>query len=628
MADLSDDELCEKYGITLDTLDEIKTQFQEFDLDGNGSITTKELGTVFKNIGMDLPQYKVRDLVASIDRDKNGMIEINEFIEMYSDMKSKEIAQTFRQAITKREGIEAKGGTSYASVEGTTHSLSEEEQVAFVDYINSNMADDPDLKDKLPMKHGKELFKSVGDGIMLCKLINLSQPDTIDERAINKGSKLNLYLKHENLTLALNSARAIGCNIVNIGPDDLMRGTEHLVLGLMWQIIRVGLFAKIDLQHNPGLFRLLEEGEDPDQLLKMAPEDLLMRWVNYQMEQAGHPRRIHNFSSDIKDSEVYIHLLKQIAPDSVGLDTSAMQESDHLTRAELMLDNADKIGCRQFVQATDVVSGHSKLNMAFVANLFNMYPALKPPDEGEGDEFERYEETREEKTFRNWMNSLGVNPYVQYLYTDLCNGLVILQLYDMVKPNFVEWSRVTKPPWPKLGGGKMQKIENCNYCVELGQKMRFSLVGIGGNDIHDGVETLTLAVVWQLMRAYTLRILQQLSGADKPLSDDKVIEWCNTKLKNAKKTSSIRSFQDHSISDSRAVVDLIDSIQSGAITYKNFRENPTNDTEKLLNAKYAISMARKIGAPVYALPEDLVEVKPKMVMTVFACLMARGLSKK
>lgn len=33
-------------------------------------------------------------------------------------------------------------------------------------------------------------------------------------------------------------------------------------------------------------------------------------------------------------------------------------------------------------------------------------------------------------------------------------------------------------------------------------------------------------------------------------------------------------------------------------------------------------MARKIGARVYALPEDITEVKPKMVMTLFACLMA------
>ena len=44
----------------------------------------------------------------------------------------------------------------------------------------------------------------------------------------------------------------------------------------------------------------------------------------------------------------------------------------------------------------------------------------------------------------------------------------------------------------------------------------------------------------------------------------------------------------------------------------------------MANAKYALSMARRIGARVYALPEDIVEVKHKMVMTVFACLMSKG----
>ena len=39
------------------------------------------------------------------------------------------------------------------------------------------------------------------------------------------------------------------------------------------------------------------------------------------------------------------------------------------------------------------------------------------------------------------------------------------------------------------------------------------------------------------------------------------------------------------------------------------------------NAKYAITMARRIGANVYALPEDLTEVKHKMVMTIYASLM-------
>ena len=47
--------------------------------------------------------------------------------------------------------------------------------------------------------------------------------------------------------------------------------------------------------------------------------------------------------------------------------------------------------------------------------------------------------------------------------------------------------------------------------------------------------------------------------------------------------------------------------------------------DKHRNAIYALSVARKIGAATYALPDDLVEVKPKMVLTVFACLMAANL---
>ena len=39
--------------------------------------------------------------------------------------------------------------------------------------------------------------------------------------------------------------------------------------------------------------------------------------------------------------------------------------------------------------------------------------------------------------------------------------------------------------------------------------------------------------------------------------------------------------------------------------------------EDLANAKYALSMARRIGARVYALPEDIVEVKHKMVIVIF-----------
>lgn len=56
----------------------------------------------------------------------------------------------------------------------------------------------------------------------------------------------------ENLNLVLNSASAIGCHVVNIGALDLREGKPHLVLGLLWQIIKIGLFADIELSRNEG----------------------------------------------------------------------------------------------------------------------------------------------------------------------------------------------------------------------------------------------------------------------------------------------------------------------------------------------------------------------------------------
>lgn len=54
------------------------------------------------------------------------------------------------------------------------------------------------------------------------------------------------------MILALNSASAIGCMVVNIDAQDMIAGTPHLVLGLLWQIIKIGLFANIEISSNEG----------------------------------------------------------------------------------------------------------------------------------------------------------------------------------------------------------------------------------------------------------------------------------------------------------------------------------------------------------------------------------------
>ena len=65
-----------------------------------------------------------------------------------------------------------------------------------------------------------------------------------------------------------------------------------------------------------------------------------------------------------------------------------------------------------------------------MANLFNKYPELHVPVDSNIVIPEELiiEENREEKTLRNWMNSMDIDSNVNYLYSDLRDCLVIFQV--------------------------------------------------------------------------------------------------------------------------------------------------------------------------------------------------------
>ncbi|CAF4299326.1 unnamed protein product, partial [Adineta steineri] len=365
-----------------------------------------------------------------------------------------------------------------------------------------------------------------------------------------------------------------------------------------------------NLKHVPGLILLLRDGETVEDLLKLSPEELLLRWFNYQLQRSQYKgKAVSNFSGDIKSSEAYTYLLNVIAPANTkpALTLNPLNENDLRQRAELMLKESDKIKARAHITPDDVVKGNPRLNFAFVANLFNTYPSLDLPTEKVLQPDLVIEETREEKTYRNFINSLGLEPHVNYLYSDLCDGLIILQLYDIIRPNTVDWSKIYKTFSPIKE--RFQKLNNCNFAVDYAKEpLHFKITGIGGSNILEGNKTLTLGLVWQIMRAYTLSILQKLAKSNTPIADKDIINWANDKLKNANKKTFLNSFQDQSLSDSMLICDLIDAIKPGSIQYHLLKTSGTADA-KMDNALYAISMARKIGARVYALPEDIVETK-------------------
>eukprot|EP00727_Mastigamoeba_balamuthi_P000787 m51a1_g10705 putative actin bundling protein (612) ;mRNA; f:168336-170949 len=599
-----------------DEISKFRAEFRKFDLDNNGNISESELSTVLRSLGENVPDARVREMIAEVDTNGDGQISFDEFLTVVERLrKGNETA--FASVVKKAGTLNVMGGAT----EGTQHAFTDDEKEAFVDWINDCLGKDAELRPRMPIPlKGAALFEACQDGVLLCKLINSAVADTVDERAMNLPSKkkLNIHLMAENNILAINSARAIGCAVVNIGPNDLYEGRAHLIMGLIWQIIRIGLLSCINLKNHPELYRLLNPGETIEDLLKLGPEAILLRWVNYHLKEAGSARRVNNFSGDIKDSEVYTLLLKQIAPKSANVDTNALGERDLTRRAEMVLVNADKIGCKKFVRPNNIVHGHPKLNLAFVANLFNHYPALEPVVE-----VVVVEETREEKTFRNWMNSLGVEPFVGNLYEDLKDGLVLIQLFDKVQPGIVNWKRVNRPPYTPPMTAPMKKLENCNYAVELGKQIKFSLVGIAGSNVNNGDKTPILAIVWQLMRAHVFSILNALSTGDKRIQDAEVLEWVNARLREAGKPT-VSSYKDPSIATSRPVADLLDAVKPGSVDWEHVGAASTPE-EQLSNAKYIISIARKTGAVVFCLPEDIVEVKPKMMLTLFAGIMAVGM---
>lgn len=512
------------------------------------------------------------------------------------------------------------------------HSINEDELRSFTDHINGVLGGDPDVGHLLPIPTDTmQLFDEVRDGLILCKLINDSVPDTIDERVLNKpGPKrkqLNAFQMTENNNIVITSAKAIGCSVVNIGPSDIQEGREHLILGLVWQVIRRGLLAKIDIKIHPELYRLLEDGETLDEFLRLPPDQILLRWFNYHLKAAKWERRVTNFTKDVSDGENYTVLLNQLKPDQCSL--APLQTRDLHQRAEEVLDGADRIGCRRFLTPNSLVSGNPKLNLAFVANLFNTWPGLAPLEEAEAppviEDFDA-EGEREARVFTLWLNSLDVDPGVYSLFEDLKDGYILLQGFDKVIPGSVIWRRVSKP---KEGQelSRFKAVENTNYAVELATANGMHMVGIQGADITDGARTLVLGLVWQLMRISITQTLASISKGGRGVTDQDMVKWANETVQRGGKSSTMRSFKDPSLSNGVFFLDLLNGVRPGIVDYNLVYQNTNDPDEKKLNAKLAISIARKLNALIFLVPEDIVDVRPRLILTFVGALWAASLNQ-
>merc|ERR1711953_381022 len=111
---------------------ELREAFDEFDKDGSGSISTKELLGVMRSMGQNPTEDEVLELVMEVDLNGDGTIDFPEFLQMMKKKSSEQdqlddLKEAFRMFDTNKDGFidlnELKKVTSLIGTSLTTADL-------------------------------------------------------------------------------------------------------------------------------------------------------------------------------------------------------------------------------------------------------------------------------------------------------------------------------------------------------------------------------------------------------------------------------------------------------------------------------------------------------------------------
>ena len=231
--------------------------FKGFDKNKNGVMEKNEFLDLLHALGYrDFKQPDAERLMEGVDIKDPEHMTFSEFLMMMKKLVDKEGKIQLDSFINKAGKAMVRVSKGDNSMQFQT--FSEEERTAYVKVINSSLAEDPVCKKYLPIDpDSNEVFDRIKDGVLLCKLINKAQEGTIDERVINTKENMNIFQQVENLNLAISAAKSIGLNVIGLNYDSIMDGKNYImVLGLMWQVVKLVVLCNIQLKENNFLIYL------------------------------------------------------------------------------------------------------------------------------------------------------------------------------------------------------------------------------------------------------------------------------------------------------------------------------------------------------------------------------------
>lgn len=326
---------------------------------------------------------------STLEKDKNLSISINNEIIINENPTTNVVASSSFDNLEELENIISNYSDEPEKPEDDDSKQDDEEEEKDIEKeLLSDVVDH--ICDLLPNIEAKatDFTSSIHSSLLLCKLINQIVPGTIDERAINPNPN-SKEEEIQNLNLCVNSAKAIGCDVPNIQVQQLIHDPTQLET-LTWEIIRTELLSKVSLRKHPEIMQLQQDMELQAQIVdiqSLTPQELLLHWVNHHISPTLNAsqnnikiHKISNFEEDFATLETHFILLKNLCElEKINISnvpefsTSNSWES----RVEIIESLADLLNCKKFLYTKEIKSGNSRLNIAFLANLFHHHSGLQ-----------------------------------------------------------------------------------------------------------------------------------------------------------------------------------------------------------------------------------------------------------
>jgi len=174
------------------------------------------------------------------------------------------------------------------------------------------------------------------------------------------------------------------------------------------------------------------------------------------------------------------------------------------------------------------------------------------------------EGSREERTFRFFINSLGIDDlYINDLYDDCRDGINLAKVCHRIDEKSVDWKKINM-----VCKQDFDRNINNNTVIEACKNMKLKLIGVGGVDLTKGDKKALLAVVWQLVRLYYLRLI-----GDKKEED--LVKWANETVGG--KATAIQNFKDKSLENGKFMLHLLAAIEPRAVNWDLVMQGDTDE---------------------------------------------------